>query len=132
MRKLQTKNNNELNTFVFSFLFFFYFYFISFYFFRELRDFKQRLDTMSHELKRKDMQVKELQARLDTGDGCKYTLIDNLESEKCTKVHLLHRYGNIASTLVMQVAAVHVIYLICTCVYFYTSIERVLNSGLVS
>ncbi|XP_018367594.1 PREDICTED: serine/threonine-protein kinase MRCK alpha isoform X1 [Trachymyrmex cornetzi] len=36
---------------------------------KELRDFKQRLDTMSHELKRKDMQVKELQARLDTGDG---------------------------------------------------------------
>ncbi|XP_077254399.1 serine/threonine-protein kinase gek isoform X3 [Temnothorax americanus] len=36
---------------------------------KELRDFKQRLDTMSHELKRKDLQVKELQARLDTGDG---------------------------------------------------------------
>ncbi|XP_012530342.1 serine/threonine-protein kinase Genghis Khan isoform X1 [Monomorium pharaonis] len=36
---------------------------------KELRDLKQRLDTMSHELKRKDMQVKELQARLDTGDG---------------------------------------------------------------
>lgn len=106
-------------------------YFISFYFFRELRDFKQRLDTMSHELKRKDMQVKELQARLDTGDGCKYTSIDNLESEKCTKVRSLHRYGNIASTLVMQVAAVHVIYLICKCVDFYTSVERVLNSGLV-
>ncbi|XP_020291179.1 serine/threonine-protein kinase Genghis Khan isoform X1 [Pseudomyrmex gracilis] len=36
---------------------------------KELRDFKQRLDAMSHELKRKDLQVKELQARLDTGDG---------------------------------------------------------------
>ncbi|XP_012224760.1 serine/threonine-protein kinase Genghis Khan isoform X1 [Linepithema humile] len=36
---------------------------------KELRDLKQRLDTMSHELKRKDIQVKELQARLDTGDG---------------------------------------------------------------
>ncbi|KAL6421047.1 hypothetical protein ACFW04_013572 [Cataglyphis niger] len=36
---------------------------------KELKDLKQRLDTMSHELKRKDMQIKELQARLDTGDG---------------------------------------------------------------
>lgn len=40
---------------------------------------------MSHELKRKDMQVKELQARLDTGDGCKYTSIDNAEYKKCKK-----------------------------------------------
>ncbi|XP_018311674.1 serine/threonine-protein kinase MRCK beta isoform X3 [Mycetomoellerius zeteki] len=48
---------------------------------KELRDFKQRLDTMSHELKRKDMQVKELQARLDTGDGLRYAiLISRLQS----------------------------------------------------
>jgi len=64
---------------------------------------------MSHELKRKDMQVKELQARLDTGDGCKYTSIDNVESEKCTKVRSLYRYGNIASTLVLRVVAIYVI-----------------------
>lgn len=110
-----------------------YFYshpFLSF-FFRELRDFKQRLDTMSHELKRKDMQIKELQGRLDTGDGCKYTSIDNVKSEKCIKVRSLYRYENIASTLVSQVAAVHVIYLICRYVDLYTSIERVLNSCLI-
>ncbi|XP_078043911.1 serine/threonine-protein kinase gek isoform X1 [Augochlora pura] len=36
---------------------------------KELRDFRQRYDTVTHEIKRKEMQIKELQARLDTGDG---------------------------------------------------------------
>ncbi|XP_076375984.1 serine/threonine-protein kinase gek isoform X3 [Megalopta genalis] len=36
---------------------------------KELRDFRQRFDTVTHEIKRKEMQIKELQARLDTGDG---------------------------------------------------------------
>lgn len=54
---------------------------------------------MSHELKRKDMQIKELQARLDTGDGCKYILINNVRSKKYTKLCLLYRYENIVSTL---------------------------------
>lgn len=83
---------------------------------------------MSHELKRKDMQVKELQARLDTGDGCKYISIDNAKSKKRTKVHSLYRYGNTASTLIMQVVAVHVMYVICRCVNFYSSIECALDS----
>lgn len=86
---------------------------------------------MSHELKRKDIQVKELQARLDTGDGCKYISIDNVEGERCTKSRLLHRYGNIASTLIMQVAAVHVIYVICRCINLYSRVECALNSTFV-
>jgi hypothetical protein len=77
------------------------------------------------------MQVKELQARLDTGDGCKYISIDNVKSKKCTKVRSLYRYSNIASTLIVQVVAVHVIYVICRCVDLYSSIERVLNSGFI-
>ncbi|XP_076236066.1 serine/threonine-protein kinase gek [Calliopsis andreniformis] len=36
---------------------------------KELRDFRQRFDTITHEIKRKEIQIKELQARLDTGDG---------------------------------------------------------------
>ncbi|XP_024946163.1 serine/threonine-protein kinase Genghis Khan isoform X1 [Cephus cinctus] len=36
---------------------------------KELRDFRQRLDSMSHDLKKKEIQIKELQGRLDTGDG---------------------------------------------------------------
>ncbi|XP_066587134.1 serine/threonine-protein kinase Genghis Khan isoform X2 [Prorops nasuta] len=36
---------------------------------KELRDFRQRLDSMSHEIKRKEMQIKDLQSRLDNGDG---------------------------------------------------------------
>lgn len=54
---------------------------------------------MSHELKRKDMQIKELQARLDTGDGCKYILINNMRNKKYAKLRLLYHYGNIVSTL---------------------------------
>lgn len=76
-----------------------------------MRDFKQRLDTMSHELKRKDMQVKELQGRLDTGDGCKYISIDNVRNTKCTKIHLLYYYRNVIYTL-LQVTVAHVIYVI--------------------
>ncbi|XP_054256943.1 serine/threonine-protein kinase MRCK alpha-like isoform X2 [Macrosteles quadrilineatus] len=37
---------------------------------KELRDFRQRYDSISHELKRKEMQIKELQGRLDSGEGC--------------------------------------------------------------
>ncbi|XP_003425741.1 serine/threonine-protein kinase Genghis Khan [Nasonia vitripennis] len=36
---------------------------------KELRDFGQRLDSMSHEMKRKEIQIKDLQSRLDSGDG---------------------------------------------------------------
>ncbi|XP_046836428.1 serine/threonine-protein kinase Genghis Khan isoform X2 [Vespa crabro] len=36
---------------------------------KELKDFRQRFDSMTHEMKRKEMQIKELQTRLDTGDG---------------------------------------------------------------
>lgn len=38
---------------------------------RELRDVRQRLDNLSHDVKRKESQVKELQSRLDSGEGCK-------------------------------------------------------------
>lgn len=40
--------------------------------FRDLRDFRQRNDALIADLKRKDKQMKELQNRLDSGDGCKY------------------------------------------------------------
>ena len=56
------------------------------------------------------MQVKELQARLDTGDGCKYTSIDNVEREMHKSS--LYRYGNITSTLVLQVVAIYVIWFV--------------------
>lgn len=42
------------------------------YVFREMRDFRARYENLSHELKRKDMQIKELQGRIDSGDGCKF------------------------------------------------------------
>lgn len=38
---------------------------------REMREFRQRFESLSHELKRKEMQIKELQGRIDSGDGCK-------------------------------------------------------------
>lgn len=120
---LHVKDDNKLDIFVS--------FFFLFSFFRELKDLKQRLDTMSHELKRKDMQVKELQARLDTGDGCKYISIDNVKRKKCTKLYFLYRYRNIISILIIQVAVVHDVYLICGCVNLYSSIEHVLNSDFI-
>lgn len=87
---------------------------------------------MSHELKRKDMQIKELQARLDTGDGCKYILIDNVKSKTCTQNFIyciLWEYCFF--TLYLKVVVVHDMYLICGCVNLYSSIEHVLNSDFV-
>ncbi|BES88698.1 serine threonine-protein kinase [Nesidiocoris tenuis] len=36
---------------------------------KEMREFRQRFEALSHELKRKEMQIKELQGRIDSGDG---------------------------------------------------------------
>uniref|UniRef100_A0A146KPS6 non-specific serine/threonine protein kinase n=2 Tax=Lygus hesperus TaxID=30085 RepID=A0A146KPS6_LYGHE len=36
---------------------------------KEMREFRQRFESLSHELKRKEMQIKELQGRIDSGDG---------------------------------------------------------------
>ncbi|XP_057341565.1 serine/threonine-protein kinase MRCK beta isoform X1 [Microplitis mediator] len=36
---------------------------------KELRDFRVRVDSMTHEVKRKEMQIKELQSRVETNDG---------------------------------------------------------------
>ncbi|KAE8752370.1 hypothetical protein FOCC_FOCC000842 [Frankliniella occidentalis] len=36
---------------------------------KELRDVRQRLDNLAHDVKRKESQVKELQSRLDSGEG---------------------------------------------------------------
>nr|CAD7589041.1 unnamed protein product [Timema genevievae] len=36
---------------------------------RELRDFRQRYESLSHDVKRKEMQIKELQSRLESGEG---------------------------------------------------------------
>lgn len=40
--------------------------------FRELRDLRQRYDALVMDLKRKEKQIKDLQNRLDSGEGCKY------------------------------------------------------------
>ncbi|XP_014247988.1 serine/threonine-protein kinase Genghis Khan isoform X2 [Cimex lectularius] len=36
---------------------------------KEMREFRQRFENLTHELKRKEMQIKELQGRIDSGDG---------------------------------------------------------------
>jgi len=103
---MHVKDDKQIGYFCFIFLFF--------YFFRELKDLKQRLDTMSHELKRKDMQIKEMQARLDTGDGCKYISINNMTSKKYTKFYYI--VMGILYLHFIQVAVIHDMYLICGCV----------------
>lgn len=46
---------------------------ICFYFFRELRDIRQRFDAVLLDVKRKDATIKEMQSRLESGEGCKYS-----------------------------------------------------------
>lgn len=84
-----------------------------YYLFRELRDFRQRFDTLTHEIKRKEMQIKELQARLDTGDGCKYISFNTVTKTNFLKILLLRFYKNSVSTIIIQTAAIHAMYVIC-------------------
>lgn len=58
------------------------------------------------------MQIKELQARLDTGDGCKYISIDNVTKQNFIKVKLLRFSKNFVSTMIIQTAAVYTMYVI--------------------
>ena len=37
-----------------------------------MKEFKSRVDSYSREMMRKDSQIKELQGRIEVGDGCKY------------------------------------------------------------
>lgn len=55
--------------------------------FRELRDFRQRYEKLTHELKRKEMQIKELQSRLDSGEGCEYA-----SGSKLSQSRMPHTY----------------------------------------
>lgn len=81
--------------------------------YRELRDFRQRFDTLTHEIKRKEMQIKELQARLDTGDGCKYISYSTVTKRNFVKILLLRFYKNSVRTIIIQTAAIHAVYVIC-------------------
>lgn len=45
------------------------------YFSRELRDFRQRYDALAMDVKRKEIQIRDLQTRLESGDGCEYLLL---------------------------------------------------------
>lgn len=56
---------------------------------------------MSHELKRKDIQVKELQARLDTGDGCK--LIYQLTMTRVRNIQKLIRTISLWNSTILSI-----------------------------
>jgi hypothetical protein len=41
---------------------------------RELRDFRHKFEILSHDMKGKESQIKELQSKLESGEGCKYII----------------------------------------------------------
>ena len=41
---------------------------------RELRDSRHKFEILSHDMKGKEAQVKELQSKLESGEGCKYII----------------------------------------------------------
>ena len=43
-----------------------------------MMDYKGRVESYSREMLRKESQIKELQTRMETGDGCKYHLSSSL------------------------------------------------------
>lgn len=42
---------------------------------RDLRETRQRYDSVGSDMKRKEMQIRELQQRLENGEGCKSNLL---------------------------------------------------------
>ena len=42
---------------------------------RDMREYKSRVESYSREMLRKESQIKELQGRIESGDGCKYFLV---------------------------------------------------------
>lgn len=83
------------------------------YIHRELRDFRQRFDTLTHEIKRKEMQIKELQTRLDAGDGCKYISFNTVTKKNFVKMLLLRFCKNSVSTIIIQTAVIRAMCVIC-------------------
>lgn len=56
-------------------------------FFRDVRDYKSRIEAYSREMLRKEAQLKDLQSRVDNGDGSKYIHFMNLSLSQFS-IHL--------------------------------------------
>lgn len=66
---------------------------------------------MSHEMKRKEMQIKELQSRIDSTDGCKYNNNKNstFTIENNSKIHKTP-YEQFIFIIVTQAALAHAVF----------------------
>lgn len=67
---------------------------------------------MSHEIKRKEIQIKELQTRLDSGDGCKYKKNRINDSTALCGMSKKRVYENVVFIVVTRAAAIHAVYVI--------------------
>lgn len=54
------------------------------------------MDNLAHDVKRKESQVKELQSRLDSGEGCKLICVVTIASSIC------HEKGKIFSSRLLM------------------------------
>jgi hypothetical protein len=54
-------------------------------FIREMKEYKSRVESYSREMLRKESQIKELQGRIEIGDGCKYLINTLLYAGECHK-----------------------------------------------
>lgn len=91
---------------------------------RELRDFKQRLDCVSHEMKRKELQIKELQTRLETGDSCKYPPIESSTTNSRSILVFPQSFGNLVSLIVLHTAVIHAALVVCKNFNFFHGLFR--------
>lgn len=79
-----------------------------------MRDFRVRVDSMTHEVKRKEMQIKELQSRVETNDGCKYntnstfTTVESHTTSKTKKSYI----EKLIFVFITQTAAIHAVYVL--------------------
>ena len=65
-------------------------------------EYKGRVSAYSQEVMRKESQIKELQGRIDTGDGCEYLLIFLLLSSYFSLSPTLSSWQNLLAKLPLQ------------------------------
>ena len=62
-------------------------------YFRDTRDYKSRIEAYSREMLRKEAQIKDLQSRVENGDGSKYffsIILSFSDSVKCPNLHIFY------------------------------------------
>lgn len=86
---------------------------------RDLRETRQRFDSVGSEIRRKDNQIRELQQRLEVNEGCKFRFFDLFIKFPISAKKCLFFYSRIFSQVKISFVAVSKQFALCF--YFFLS-----------